>query len=207
MVDYLTDDAELTSVADAIRETCGISGQLTYPFGFASALNAAEPWPYGDAAGDVQGSIVSRTTINSTAFRGNKSVTFVSFPNVSIVSQTAFSGCTNLMGAEFRILPLINSSTFSGCVALSRATFPECSNIYADAFNGCTALISLYLMHSTVATLSNSNAFNSTPIGGYSAEAGRYGSIFVPANLLDEYQAETNWALFRERFVGVEMGG
>lgn len=39
-VDYLTDDQELKSIANAIRSKGGTSSQLTYPTGFVSAINA-----------------------------------------------------------------------------------------------------------------------------------------------------------------------
>ena len=38
--EYLTNDIELTSVADAIRAKGGTSGTLVYPNGFVSAINA-----------------------------------------------------------------------------------------------------------------------------------------------------------------------
>lgn len=40
--EYLTNDIELTSVADAIREKGGTSAPLTYPDGFASAVRAIQ---------------------------------------------------------------------------------------------------------------------------------------------------------------------
>ena len=40
--EYLTNDIELTSVADAIREKGGTSDPLTYPDGFASAVRAIQ---------------------------------------------------------------------------------------------------------------------------------------------------------------------
>jgi hypothetical protein len=56
-----------------------------------------------------------------------------------------------------------------------------------------------------VCQLPHSNVFTSTPIGGYSASAGTYGSIYVPAYLLDAYKSATNWAYFSDRFVGLEI--
>jgi len=40
MTDYMTTSTELTGVANAIRTKGGTSGQLTYPNGFVSAINA-----------------------------------------------------------------------------------------------------------------------------------------------------------------------
>jgi hypothetical protein len=45
------------------------------------------------------------------------------------------------------------------------------------------------------------NVFNSTPISNYSASAGRFGSIYVPASLLTEYQTASRWSYFSSRFV------
>lgn len=50
--EYLTNDIELTSVADAIRAKSGQTGQLIYPDGFASAvagIKKAPTTPYMEA--------------------------------------------------------------------------------------------------------------------------------------------------------------
>jgi len=45
MTDYLTNDTELTSIANAIRVKGGTSASLTYPSDFISAINAIETTP------------------------------------------------------------------------------------------------------------------------------------------------------------------
>ena len=45
MADYLTNDTDLKAVADAIRAKGGTSAPLTYPGGFASAINAIKTTP------------------------------------------------------------------------------------------------------------------------------------------------------------------
>jgi hypothetical protein len=62
----------------------------------------------------------------------------------------------------------------------------------------------LYLTGSSVCALAHSNAFSSTPIGGYSTSAGTYGSIYVPASLIDAYKTATNWTYFSSRFVAFD---
>jgi hypothetical protein len=52
-------------------------------------------------------------------------------------------------------------------------------------------------------TALGTNPFTSTPIGGYSAVAGQYGSVFVPASLLTAFQTATNWSSIASRIVGV----
>lgn len=97
----------------------------------------------------------------------------------------------------------IGSYAFAYCSSLTTASFPACTSISAYAFSKCYNLKSLYLTGSSLCNLSNSNAFSSTPIGGYSASAGTYGSIYVPASLLTSYQTATNWTYFSSRFVGI----
>jgi len=65
-------------------------------------------------------------------------------------------------------------------------------------------LLSLYILLSSVCVLAKSNAFNSTPIAGYTTNTeGVYGSIYVPASLLSDYKAANNWSYFSSRFVGI----
>ena len=97
----------------------------------------------------------------------------------------------------------IGSYAFCRCNKLTTASFPVATYIGYSAFFKCYSLKSLYLTGSSLCKLSNSNAFSSTPIGGYSTSAGTYGSIYVPASLLTSYQTATNWTYFSSRFVGV----
>lgn len=84
------------------------------------------------------------------------------------------------------------------------ASFPICSRIYSAAFRNCDNLISLYLMNSNrVVALSSTNAFDGTPIGGYSDVAGRYGSVFVPSALYSSYIKYRNWKTISDRIVGI----
>lgn len=67
--EYLTNDIELTSVADAIREKGGTSDPLTYPDGFASAVRAIQTGIVPQLAVMVSaGAIV-------TATHGSKTIT------------------------------------------------------------------------------------------------------------------------------------
>jgi hypothetical protein len=164
-------------------------------------------------------------TISYGAFNGCTSLTTASFPVVATIGASAFYGCSRLTTASFPVATTIGSSAFSVCSRLTTVSFPNATTIGASAFYGCSSLTtasfpvattigssafvrcynlkSLYLMGSSVCALSNSGAFSSTPIGGYSTWAGTYGSIYVPASLLTTYQAAANWSYFSSRFVGV----
>ena len=97
----------------------------------------------------------------------------------------------------------IGSYAFYSCTSLTTVSFPNATSIGGYAFCGCYNLKSLYLTGSSVCKLSASNAFSSTPIGGYSASARTYGSIYVPTSLLTSYKTATNWTYFSSRFVGI----
>jgi len=47
------------------------------------------------------------------------------------------------------------------------------------------------------------SAFASTPIGGYSASIGWFGSVYVPNSLVNSFKTATNWASISSRIFGV----
>ena len=143
------------------------------------------------------------TEIGSNAFYQCSKLTTASFPAVISIGDNAFSYCTGLTTASFPAVITISAKAFANCINLTTANFPVASTIYSSAFYWCNHLVSLYLTGSSLCTLSNSNAFYSTPIGGYSTSTGTYGSIYVPASLLTSYQTATNWTYFSSRFVGI----
>ena len=155
------------------------------------------------------------TSIGAGAFMGHSTLTSVNFPNCVNINGYALTGiggevgaftrCTSLTTVSFPACTSIGNYAFCYCSRLTTASFPACTAIGSYAFYVCHNLKSLYLTNSVVCTLSNSNAFASTPIGGYSASAGTYGSIYVPASLVDAYKAATNWTYFADRIVSSEM--
>lgn len=166
------------------------------------------------------------TTIGSSAFRSANTVTNMAFPKATIASQYAFANMASLTTASLPKLTYATVGLFYQCYSLasiylpsasyvSNATFAYCSYltaIYFDnlkavnstfAFRNCLRLISLYLLGSTVATLTNANAFTSTPISNYSTTAHQYGTIYVRASLLASYKAATRWSAYSARMVGL----
>ena len=143
------------------------------------------------------------TSVGAGTFAYHSRLTTVSFPKVTSIDYRAFYSCTSLTTASFPQATTIGNYAFYWCSNLTTASFPKATIIGSDAFYNCYNLTSLYLTASSVCKLSNSNVFTSTPIGGYSTSAGTYGSIFVPASLMDAYKSATNWTYFSSRFVGV----
>lgn len=147
------------------------------------------------------------TTIKDDAFAYCYSLASMSFPACKFIGARAFERCSTLTSVNFPICSYIGYIAFAYCYSLTSANFPACTTIGTSAFNRCYNLISLYLTGSSLCTLSSSDVFTSTPIGGYSASAGGYGSIYVPQSLLTSYQAATNWTYFSSRFVAYDGNG
>lgn len=143
--------------------------------------------------------------IGGYAFAGCYSLTTVSFPEAIRLEYQAFVNCSHLTNTYFPKVEFISgNATFSSCWALSELSFPKLNSISGSVFAYCYNLISLNLTGvSSVPVLSGTSAFYSTPIGGYSASAGQYGSIYVPASLYDSFIIASNWSSVSSRIVSV----
>ena len=144
------------------------------------------------------------TTIGNSTFGICSKLTTISFPVATSIGNYAFTSCSSLTTINFPAVTIIGYSAFGSCTKLTTASFPAVTSISDYAFYRCYNLTALYLTGSSICTLSNSYAFSSTPIGGYSRSAGTYGSIYVPASLLASYKAATNWTYFSSRFVAYD---
>lgn len=184
--DYIT-ISRIQSLASAIRYYTNTSGSLTIQQMYSVFQNNMHE---------------NASIINIKNIRNTNEIT--GYENIISLPTATFSYCSNLSVATFPNCTYINSYAFSSCTNLSTASFPVCSYISNYAFYYCYNLVSLYLNSvSSVTKLSNSYAFYSTPIAGYSDSAGRYGSIYVPASLLTAFKSATNWVYFSDRMVGV----
>lgn len=140
------------------------------------------------------------------AFGNCTALTDVSLPALKgTLGIAAFTSCTALTTITLPNVGILNNAAFQGCTALTAIYLPKCTKISSTyAFRSCYNLLSLYLLNSTMATLTSTNAFASTPISTYTTSTGGvYGSIFVPEGLLSSYQAATNWKTYSARFVGL----
>lgn len=119
----------------------------------------------------------------------------ITYANYSKRGDSVFQNCQSLVNVNGGVLPLlatIPSYAFSGCYALPILDLPLGATISANGFANCRSLTTLILRKTTVATLSNVNAFTNTPFRGY---GGTYsGHIYVPQSLISSYQTATNWS-------------
>ena len=182
-----------------------------YAFDYCSRLTTAS-FPAATSIGNyafyycsnlTTASFPVATIIGDYAFDDCSNLTTVSFPAATSIGDYAFRYCSNLTTVSFPAATSIGYYAFDYCSRLTTVSFPVATIIGSAAFSNCYNLKSLYLTGSSLCNLSNSNAFTSTPIGGYSTSAGTYGSIYVPTSLLTSYKTATNWTYFSSRFVGI----
>ena len=132
--------------------------------------------------------------ISSCAFQG------CALETVSVSCSTiydAFRECSSLSIAD--VTANILSGTFIGCEALKDITIHNVTKLSFGTFNRCTSLENIILDVTKVPTLTTtSSVFLSTPIMS-SSYLGHFGSIYVPASLVDTFKGATNWAIIADR--------
>ena len=125
---------------------------------------------------------------------------------LSSVPYQAFWNCSALSYVSIPLVTILGEQSFDGCISLTNISAPHCTQISTNAFSRCYNLLSVYLNVSAVPSLSNINAFNSTPISNYTTSTGGiYGSIFVPTSLYSSFIAATNWATYSSRIVSMNF--
>jgi len=125
-----------------------------------------------------------------SAFQGCTGLTSINLPACTGLTKYVFMNCTNLSTINMPNCTVIWDYAFSSCLALTSMHFKKYIGICSNAFLNCANLSQIYLEHSTICGLSNSNAFTNTMITSTT------GSIFVPPLLVDTYKSATNWAYF-----------
>jgi hypothetical protein len=120
------------------------------------------------------------------------------FANAKSIEQYAFAYCSALKTIEFPLSKSVGYFSFYECTNLEEADFPCVTSVGRYAFNGCTALKTLILRSGTLATLSDVNALEDTPI-----ESGN-GYIYVPSALYDSYRADSKWSTYANQFRKLE---
>ena len=207
----------LTSISFPVCTTIGISAfrscsKLTSVY-FPSCTTIGMDTFYGCSSLTTV-SFPICTSIGARAFSSCKSLTSISFPVCTSIDNNAFANCSSLTTASFPICTSIGYSAFLSCFKLTSVSFPACETIGAYAFANCsslttasfpicasigssafifTSLASIYLLYSSICTLTNSHAFFNTDITSTT------GSIFVPASLVYSYKTATNWTYFSNR--------
>ena len=161
------------------------------------------------------------TNIDDYAFHRCSSLASVSISSsVTKIGESAFSDCYSLASVSIpSSVTKIGYYAFRDCYSLASISIPNgITNIDDYAFHSCSSLASVsisssvtkigesafyscygmaiydFTSHTSVPTLSNTNAFSSIPSDCV---------IKVPESLLEEWKAATNWSTYASQIVGV----
>ena len=218
-------DSELTFVRAGLFMSCSSLS--------AVVMSACTSVGYAAFSGCTKLSVVSMPlcqSINADAFYNCLSLAAVNFPQCTSVATAAFLYCTQLSAVALPACKSVSARAFENCIKLPNISLPLCSSIEYNAFayctglstftypsnmsgagylifNGCTSLRSIYIPHSYVVKLLYSATaygcpFYATPIV-QSSYLGTYGSIFVPASLVNAYRTSTNWITLKDRITAI----
>lgn len=121
-------------------------------------------------------------------FSGCTGLIHIFLPN-GATGQYMFNGCSNLQTAVLGGTGAMNQNDYYNCSKLEIVDTRN-SRVHTNSFSGCSKLATLIIRRTSLCTLSNINAFTNTPFA--SGKAG--GILYVPADLISEYEAATNWS-------------
>lgn len=206
--EYSVNQADLLTVANAIRGKAKLSDPIVFPSGFVDAIAnmKSDEELVSILDGSFSGSFTNTdiTKLRAYAIYEGKNLTTVNLPNVREVGQAAFMNCTGLTSVYMPKASYIAANAFRKCFALSTirlGTASDFSNrsIYGNfAFGDCSQLSALIIDGSYAITLSVSNALSGTAI-----EDGD-GYIYVRSSLVDTYKAATNWSKYADQIRAIE---
>lgn len=226
MAEYLVHGADLTAVADAIREKSGATDLLRFPGDFVSAVDG---FKLGDdtmvqfIGGQLAELINSDVTLikQSNLFYRCTALTHVELPNaegecpeygfyfttnlntckvpkVTKVSASSFYG-SGLINGDFSSVTTVDSGAFRSCTRLVRLDFPVLKTLSPyNNFMNCTSLTTLIMRGSEVVSLTSNSALSGTPINDGT------GYIYVPGELISSYQSHSVWKNWADQFRAIE---
>ena len=138
------------------------------------------------------------TSIGKTAFQNCSSLASITIPDgVTSIGSSAFQNCYSLASITIPDgVTSIGSGAFQTCPSLTSVTIPDgVTSIGSSAFQSCSGVAFYdFSNHTAAPTLANTNAFQ-----GIAADC----EIRVPASLVNEWKAATNWSTYADHIVGV----
>lgn len=207
LVDSTQLDADLTSVANAIRTKGGTSASLAFPAGFVSAVEAIPTGGGGDTFAQICNKTITSyestelLTIPTNTLRSNTTLTSIKAPNLENLGSYALGGFRGTVIAlpGFKGDGNNDGYYFSGSTTLTTVDFgPSLVRLSANFFNGATNVNTLIIRKTTIPTMSNASAISTTKF----KSGGTGGTIYIPKVLYDhlgdggslDYKAATNWS-------------
>ena len=201
----------------AFSYCCSLSS-ITIPDGVTSIGDYAFYFCYSLSSVTIPYGV---TSIGSNAFNNCSSMSSITIPDgVTSIGSEEFYNCNSLSSITITDgVTNIGSNAFRYCYSLSSITIPYgVTSIGSNAFYNCSSMSSIiipdgvtsigsgafgncygmkyydFTSSQAVPTLSNTNAF-----AGIAPDC----EIRVPAALVDEWKAASNWATYADHIVGV----
>lgn len=221
LVDSTQLDADLTSVANAIRAKSGGSGQLAFPAGFVSAVNAIPTGGGGDyVANDwldtskPTGELSSNTAFNLNSpplLKWHTGITKVSLPNATAVPPNFFENCTSLASVYLPNVTEVGVSGLRGCTSLVYLVLPVGGIGKSMNVSNCTELLAIDMLNGimnsnccigntkmNILVIRGSTVKTLYAVGALAstpfASGKSGGTLYVPQDLISSYEAATNWS-------------
>lgn len=205
LVDSTQLDADLTSVANAIRTKGGTSAQMAFPNGFVSAVQAI-PTGSGYTLTQFAANLIPLSGLQTIADFPLRSFGLREMGNASTPWQLHLEGKPSqglAYNAKGLTIIVIEGNDYVGTAVSGRCSQLEIYDTHENrfaslAFENCSALTTVILRHSAVLPINNANIFNGTRF----ASGGAGGTIYIPKSLYDhlgdgtanDYKAATNWS-------------
>lgn len=201
----LTD--KLTNIADAIRSKGGTTNQLTLA-GMVDAINAIQT-DENEIVQFIENKITNfsneeLTAISDYGFAGKDNIQSLYIPNVVSVGGYAFDGCETITEIHFEKHITFKSEkrpymALKGAQNVVKIEFNDGFTILMSyVFYNMTNLKAVIIRGDNVSQLNNGNNFNGSSI------ANGTGYIYVPAVLVDQYKAATNWVTIADQIRAIE---
>lgn len=136
--------------------------------------------------------------VGASTFQDCGNLEYVHIPSLTANTQwrqinSVFRGCTSLKALRIPSFSVsLGGDSIRGCLALEIADLGLTPQIQTNMMFDCKKIQKIILRkRDGVATLANVSAFSNTPFRGYDSLTG---TVYVPAELIDDYKAATNWA-------------
>lgn len=177
MSEYVIQGQTLSGIADAIRAQLGTEQQYT-PESMAAAIESIQGGMSIDAI--IDGSVSGDLTIGVT------SVKPYGISHIDNPLRLYLPNCTDLSASN-----AIASNSNLTCICFDKVTKIGILSL------GSNSTLSAVIIRSSSIPAVQINSFNGTPI------VSGTGYIYVPDNLVDEYKAATNWAVYAAQIKGL----
>ena len=168
---------------------------ITIPNGVTSIVEGTFNYCYSLASITIPDSV---TSIGFAAFESCYSLASITIPNsVTSISAQTFYNCYSLASITIPDgVTSIGNHAFDSCYSLASITIPNgVTSIGTYVFNYCYSVAFYdFTDYTSVPTLADTNAFTNI-----AADC----QIRVPAALVDEWKAATNWSTYANYIVGV----